>query len=155
MMEDNRKTFMIEDAQIIFRNFSGAATPFKPEGGSRTFAVVLDKEAADKLALDGWNVKCKPPQEEGDDEFCYIEVTVGYKVRPPKIVVITDTSRTALTEENVGMLDWADIRNADLIAREYQWEVGGKTGIKAYLQSLFVTIEEDALERKYAINQEE
>jgi hypothetical protein len=48
-------------------------------------------------------------------------------------------------------LDWADIRTCDLIARAYEWTVNGKTGVKAYLQSMFITIEEDALERKYAI----
>jgi len=50
-------------------------------------------------------------------------------------------------------LDWADIKTADLIARGYDWNVGGKSGTKAYLQSLFVTIEEDALERKYSIHE--
>lgn len=147
---DEQKTFMIEGARLVYRNFSGKETPFKAEG-TRTFAVVLDKETADKMATDGWNVKCKAAREDDEEEFCHIEVTVGYKIRPPKIVLITDNGRTNLTEETVGMLDWAHIRNVDLIAREYFWEVGGKTGIKAYLQSMFVTIEEDALERKYAV----
>lgn len=155
-MADKPITFMIEDARLIWRNFSGAPTLFNPDGGKRTFNVVLDKRLADQMAADGWNVKCKPagvPADEGEDgveeEFCYIEVAVGYKQRPPKIVVITETSRTNLTEETVGMLDWAEIRTVDLIARAYEWGVGGKTGLKAYLQSMFITIEEDPLERKY------
>lgn len=147
MAEDLK--FQIENARIIYKNFSGAETRFKPEG-TRTFSVVLDKATADAMALDGWNVKCKLPDEEDGEEFCFIEVTIGYKVRPPKIVVITDTGRTNLTEDTVGTLDWADIKNVDLIARAYQWDVGGKTGIKAYLKTMFVTIDEDDLERKYA-----
>lgn len=157
-MADETPTFMVEDARLIWRNFSGNPTLFNAEGGKRTFNVVLDKKTADAMAADGWNVKCKPagvPAEEGEDgteeEFCYIEVTVGYKVRPPKIVVITESGRTSLREDNVAMLDWADIKVADLIARAYEWEVNGKSGKKAYLQSLFITIDEDPLERKYGI----
>jgi hypothetical protein len=33
--------------------------------------------------------------------------------------------------------------------RPYAWDVNGKTGVKAYLKTLFVTIDEDALELKY------
>lgn len=151
-MSDDTPTFMVEDARLVWKNFSGLETQFRP-AGTRTFNVVLDKVTADKMAADGWNVKCKPPQEEDDEEFCYIEVTVGYKVRPPLIVVITDTSRTTLNEDTVSMLDWADIRTVDLIARAYRWDVGGKSGIKAYLQSMYVTIEEDPLARKYNMQQ--
>jgi hypothetical protein len=149
----------IEGARIIYRNFSGKATVFKPEG-NKTFCVVLDKANAERMAADGWLVKCKVPNTGDDDkdlhdaeELCHIEVTVGYKLEPPKVVVITDTSRTQLTEETIGMLDWAEIRNVDLIFQSYNWEFAGKTGVKAYLKSMFVTIEEDELDRKYAIEE--
>lgn len=146
---ENPIKFQIEGARIIYRNFGGAATPFKQKG-TRTFAVVLPKKLADDMSLDGWNVKCKPAQEEGEEEFCFIEITLKYNFKPPRVVVITDTSKTDLTEDTVGMLDWAEMRNIDLIARSYFWEMpSGASGIKAMLQSMYVTIEEDPLERKY------
>lgn len=146
--------FQVENARLIYKNFSGEATRFKPEG-TRTFSVVLDKATADAMANDGWNVKCKLPEEDDAETFCFIEVTVGYKFKPPKIIIITETGRTNLTEETVGTLDWADIKTVDLIARAYEWDVSGKTGIKAYLKTMFVTIDEDDLERKYAKKGEE
>ncbi len=66
--------------------------------------------------------------------------------------MITSTARTNLSEDSVGVLDWAEIKVADLIVNASYWTVNGKSGVKAYLKSLFVTIEEDALERKYAVD---
>jgi hypothetical protein len=151
-MADGAKTFMIEAAPIIFRNFSGKEGQYNREG-DRNFAVILDPDVAKSMIEDGWNVRYLEPREEGDEETPYISVSVNFKNRPPRIVLLTSTSRTQLDEESVEVLDWADISNADLIARGYDWDVNGKTGTKAYLQSLFITIEEDFLERKYAINE--
>lgn len=155
-MANETPTFKIEDAQLVWRNFAGKETKFKPEG-TRTFSVVLPHDLADQMAKDGWNAKCKPadPNDpENQDEFCFIEVTVGFKVKPPTIVCLTDTSRTRLDESTVEMLDWADIRTVDLIVRAYQWEVGASSGLKAYLQSMYVTIEEDDLAKKYAVRED-
>jgi hypothetical protein len=102
---------------------------------------------------DGWHVRYLAAREEGDEDTPYISVAVNFKNRPPRVVLLTSTTRTQLDEDSVDVLDWADIKTADLIARGYDWSVNGKTGTKAYLQSLFVTIEEDALERKYSINE--
>lgn len=153
-MSDDAKTFMVEDAQIIFRNFAGKEGQYNREG-DRNFAVILDEDVAKQMLADGWNVKYLAAREEGEEDTPYIQVTVNFNNRPPRVVMITSTSRTNLTDDSVEVLDWADIRMADLIARAYEWNVNGKTGIKAYLQSLFVTIEEDALERKYAVDMTE
>lgn len=154
-MATEAKTFMIEDAQIIFRNFEGLEGQYN-RAGDRNFAVIIpDEKTAQKMLKDGWNVRHLNARDEGDDPTPYIQVAVSYKNRPPKIVMLTERSRTMLDETTVGMLDWADIRSSDLICRAYEWDVNGKTGIKAYLQSLFVTIEEDYLDRKYSNEPEE
>lgn len=153
-MADDAKTFMIEDARIIFRNFSGKEGPYNSEG-DRNFCVVLDPVVGKQMLEDGWNIKFLQSREDGEEDTPYIQVRVNFKQRPPRVVMITSTSRTSLKEDSVDTLDWADIQTADLICRGYEWTVNGKSGVKAYLQSLFVTIEEDALERKYGVNQPE
>jgi len=148
-MADQAKTFMVEDARLIFRNFAGKEGQYNREG-DRNFAVVLDPETAAAMLEDGWNVRYLQAREEGDEETPYISVAVNFNNRPPRVMMITSSSRVTLDEASVEVLDWADLKVVDLIARGYEWSVNGKTGIKAYLQSLFATIEEDALEKKYA-----
>lgn len=150
-MNDDKKTFMVEDARLIFRNFSGVEGKYNREG-DRSFSVVLDHKTAEAMINDGWNVKYLEAREEDEESTPYIQVAVNFKIRPPRVVMITSTSRTSLREESVEVLDWAEIQTVDLIARGYEWDVNGKQGVKAYLQSMFVTIEEDELERKYAVD---
>ncbi len=149
MAEQQAPEFMIEGARLIFRNFAGAETRYNAKG-ERNFCVVLDSETAQGLELAGWNVRVLEPREEGDEPTPYIQVKVSFKNKPPRIVVLTSTGRTHLSEDRVEMLDYAELENVDLIARGFVWEVNGKVGTKAYLQSMFVTLREDALERKYA-----
>lgn len=145
----NDLNVVMEDVRIVFRNFAGKEGMYNREG-DRNFAVLLDEDVAEKMAKDGWNVKWLKAREEGEEEQPYLQVSVNFKGRPPRIVMITSRGRTNLGEDECELLDWADIRTVDLIVRPYEWMVNGKSGIKAYLQSIFVTIEEDPLELKYA-----
>ncbi len=149
-MADAPRRVTFEGAEITYRNFSGNPTPFDAEGGPRSFALVLPKSVADDMVRDEWNVKCKPAREEDGPEFCYLNVKVGYKQRPPTIVLITDSGKTNLTQDTVGMLDWADIRNIDLIIQQSYFDKAGRQGYTAYLRSMYVTIDEDELAKKYS-----
>jgi len=115
-MADQAKTFMVENATLIFRNFSGKEGQYNREG-DRNFAVILDPDTAEKMLADGWNVRSLGAREEGDEDTPYIQVSVSFKNRPPRIVMITSNARTTLDEAEVEVLDWAEIRVVDLTAR--------------------------------------
>jgi hypothetical protein len=147
-------TVVMEGVRLVFRNFAGKEGMYNREG-DRNFSVLLDDDVADAMAQDGWNIKRLKPREEGEPEQAYLQVSVGYKGRPPRIVMITSRGRNELGEDEVEILDWADIKNVDLIVRPYNWVIRENTpqeasGVKAYLKSMFVTIEEDELDLKYA-----
>lgn len=147
----DRMTFMVENARLFWRNFAGKPGMYNAEG-VRNFCVELEPQVAEEMAKDGWNVKFPEPDEENEDggRMPYIQVRARFDILPPKIIMITSSGRTILSEDTVEVLDYTDIRQADLICNASNWNVNGKSGIKAYLKSLYVTVEEDALDLKYA-----
>lgn len=156
-MAQNDGQLTIENAQVLFRNFAGKEGMYNAEG-DRNFCVLLDDDLSEKLIKDGWNVKTLKPREGDEDPHPqpYLQVSVKYRgrngntVRPPTIVMVTSKGRTALSEDECEILDWVDIANVDLIIRPFEWAVNGKSGVKAYLKSIYVTIMEDSLQLKYA-----
>lgn len=144
-----RGNVTIEDAELRFRNFAGKGGQFNREG-DRNFATLIPHKVAETMARDGWPIKYLQPREEGDTPQPFIKVKLNFAgPRPPQVIMITSRGRTDLSESEVNILDWADIRHADMIISPYDWAVGDKVGVSAYLHKLFVTIEEDELDLKY------
>src|SRR4051812_5890794 len=104
----------MEGVRIIFRNFAGKEGQYNREG-DRNFAVLLDAKVAADMAADEWNIKWLKPRddEEGSEEQAYLPISVNFKGRPPRIVLITSRGRTHLDESQIEMLDWVDILNVD------------------------------------------
>lgn len=148
-MERNNK-FAIDNARIIFKNFTGKDDKFGREG-DRSFSIVIEDDAlAEQLANDGWNVKPLTPRDPDEKVNHFIKVKISFKVRPPKIWLLTNHKRTLLDEDTIATLQYARIENADVVVSPWRWEVNGKTGIAAYLETLYVKIEDDPFADKYA-----
>lgn len=156
--KENDGTIIVEGASILpgsYRNFTGAPDSFNPAGGKRYFNFVIDDpETAQQMREDGWNVKIKPPREEGDTPFCYLKVAVafpkpGSKARPLDISMFKSNGVNRLNEDTVGLLDGAFITSANMAIRPYHWESAGNSGIAAYVQELHVWVKEDYLSNDY------
>lgn len=144
-----RGVLEIDDARIIYRNFRGEASKFN-RAGDRNFAILIQNEA-DAIALseDGWNVKIKPPREEGDTPFMYLPVKVKFNDNGPIAYLKTGRALNKLDEDTIACLDDVDIESVDLDIRPYDWEVNGKQGRSAYLQAIHVTQKVDRFAARY------
>lgn len=145
-----RDILQIDDARIIYRNFAGRGDKYNREG-DRNFAVLIpDEKLADELVKRGWNVKIKPPREDGDTPFMFLPVKVKFNDRGPNVYLKTGDAQNRLDEESVSILDNIDIISVDLDIRPYDWSVNGKDGRTAYLQAIRVTQDVDRFADRYA-----
>lgn len=140
----------IEGAKLVFKNFQGKASNYNAEG-NRNFGVLIDDDMAKELEKDGWKVKHFKPDEEGHEQ-AWMSVKVKYGDYPPIAVLISSRGKTRLDEETINQLDWTSIKTVDLIIRPYNYPAmnGRPAGVSAYLKSIYVTVNEDDLELKYA-----
>jgi len=150
---EKRKNLILEDVEILpapFRNFSGKQTKYNAQG-DRNFCVVIPPDLAEMLSKDDWTVKVLNGRTEDEEDRYYIKVKVRFNGnRKPKIVQITSGGKVMLDEESVDNLDWADIISADISINPYETNIRGEHYISGYLKSLFVTIDEDELDKKYS-----
>lgn len=147
-------TVQIDDAEILYRNFSGTKGKMNPEG-DRNFCVIVPAGEVDNLIFQGWNVKFRDPREEGEERIPYVPIKLGYVFKPPRVVLVTSAGKTPLTEDTVKLLDLAEFKKVDLIFRNHDYDFNGMLGRKAYLKTLVATIYEDELERRYGLNDAE
>ena len=146
----NVNNINIEGAIVIWKNFSGERDKFNP--GKRGFSVVIDDAVmADELRQEGWNVKERPLQEGADasEQEWTLPVKLNMN-RYTQVWLIVGNHKTLLDENTVAQLDVVDFVNCDISIRPYEWEMGGRNGITAYVDSMYVTIRENKFAEKYA-----
>ena len=147
--ERNKKLEVrIDNAKIVFRNFEGAEGKFNP-AGNRNFGVFLPDDIAKQMEDDGWNVRWLNSYEDEPPQGL-ISVKLNFGNYPPNIVLVSDGKITRLDEHNVNVLDIAEFEQVDLILRGYEWNVSGKSGIKAYLKTGYFVLVVDELAKKYS-----
>ena len=142
----------IEDARLLFPNFSGKEKTYNRKGDRNFCVAIEDEKMAQKLIADGWNVRVLQPRDEDELPLHYLQVAVRFDNFPPNIFLVNKRGKPIrLDEESVDALDNADILSADLLINPSHWETkDGKSGIKAYLRTMYVVIQEDRFAAKYA-----
>lgn len=147
----NLPVVKVDDAVLRFRNFSGREGKFNAEG-VRSFVLMLDPDEATNFKTIGFNVKELPPRDATEEPSYCLRVAVRFEPFPPKIYLISKGVRTELTEETVHCLDFADIKKASVAIRPREYNVNGNVGVKAYLKTLYVELEEDEFENQYSFD---
>lgn len=138
----------IDNARITFRNFAGAEGKFNP-AGNRNFGIFLPDDVAKAMEADGWSIKWLDAYEEEPPQ-ALINVKLNFGNYPPNIILVSDGKMTRLDADTVNVLDFAELEQVDVILRGYQWEVSGKTGVKAYLKTGYFVLVVDELAKKYS-----
>lgn len=149
MAEEKNFGLSIENARIIFRNFSGKESQFN-RAGDRNFCVIIETADAKRLSKDGWVVKDLRPRDDDEEPTHYIPVKVAFNQYPPNVWLVSKKKKTKLDEDTIGELDYLPIRTCDISIRPYDWTVNGKSGRKAYLKTMYVVVEEDEFADKYS-----
>ena len=160
---DKSANIVVQDAQIIFRNFRGIDRGYNPKH-EKSFSLLVNPERFDIDAMrdDGWNLKQLKPREGYEDEPVnyHLPVTVRWDNFPPIIYLVTRVGegedgapkyrRTKLDEETSFMIDTAEIASVKVeIGHGKTYDFGGKVGIKAYLKKMYIELVEDRFEDEY------
>ena len=140
----------IDDARIIFKNFEGRGDKFNREGDRNFSLLIEDPNTADALIKEGWNVKIKPGRDEDEGDFMRLPVKVKFTDYGPNVYLVSGDRRVELDEESIACLDNIDIESVDMDLRPYDWDVNGRTGRTAYLQSMQVVQRIDRFAARYA-----
>lgn len=155
---DKSANIVVDDAQIIFRNFRGIDRGYNPKH-EKSFSLLVNPDRFDIESMrdDGWNIKQLKPREGYEDEPInyHLPITVRWDNFPPLIYLVTKVEggkyrRTRLDEETSFMIDTAEIANVKLeISHGRTYDFGGKVGIKAYLKKMYIELVEDKFEEAY------
>lgn len=140
----------IDDAKIIFKNFEGRGDKFNREGDRNFSLLIEDEQTADAMIKEGWNVRIKPGRDEEEGPFMRLPVKVKFTEYGPTVYLNSAGNVTKLDEESIACLDNIDIESVDMDIRPYDWEVNGRIGRSAYLQSMEVVQRVDRFAARYA-----
>lgn len=165
---DKTENLVIENADIMFRNFRGIDRGYNAKH-EKSFSLLVDPDRFDVESMrnDGWNLKPLKPREGYEDEPVkfHLPVTVRFDKFPPRIYLVTKVSedgekpryrKTLLDEESSFMIDTADIANVNVeISHGRTYDFNGMVGIKAYLKTMYIELVEDRFDSLYDFEDEE
>ena len=145
-----KNIMQIDDARIIFKNFEGRGDKFNREGDRNFSLLIEDPNTAEAMKREGWNVKIKEGRDPDEGPFMRLPVKVKFTDYGPTVYLNSAGNVVKLNEESIGCLDNIEIETVNMDIRPYDWEVNGKTGRTAYLQSMEVIQRIDRFAARYS-----
>ena len=139
----------IDDARIIFKNFEGRGDKFNREGDRNFSLLIEDPDTAEAMKREGWNVKIKEGRDSDEGPFMRLPVKVKFTDYGPTVYLNSAGNVVKLNEESIACLDNVEIETVNMDIRPYDWEVNGRTGRTAYLQSMEVIQRIDRFAARY------
>lgn len=146
MNNTNFKTCTLKDVRVLtrgsWRNFGGHDDGVYNREGDRNFTISLDKDVAEQMIADGWDIRVREPKSDEYETEYTLKIRIKYRNRDgepmpaslrPVVYFVTDGQRRVVDEEEVGALDQASISKANLVIRQYPWTYGKKTGVSTSL----------------------
>lgn len=144
-----REIFELKKVRNLWRtNFSGEVNQYNAPG-YRRFTISLPEDVADYLKSKGANVRVRPPQNPEDETLYSLECFIGDKYPPKPIYRISKSGKETLTLNTIGELDDDKIDYMDLDISLSPWESNGRTGYKAYVNSIAVFVKENEFASRY------
>lgn len=144
----------IDGRQIIFKNFEGRGDKFNREGDRNFSLRIDDPDTADALVKEGWNVRIKEGRDEDEGPFMRLPIKVKFTNYGPNVYLRTGERVNELNEESIACLDNIEIEAVNMDIRPYDWDVNGRTGRTAYLQSMEVIQRINRFAARYAQDDE-
>lgn len=137
-----------------FRNFRGEVDKNYNRDGARFFSVAIDREQAEELIREGWDIYV--PENPEYDPTLKVTITRDNGPLPYSVVIKwvdpeTDTVTRVTDPDLLADMDTMGIRYADLSISGYEWEVNGNKGTKAYMRRGYFILhtEEDPFAERY------
>lgn len=135
---------IVENAEIEYPQFSGEKTPNNTDGKRGFNLIIRDPEKAQEFANDGWLIKHHDPRDGDNDEYDYLPVAIRFDKYPPNIYKVNPDmpEPVLLNEDGVSLLPeyTKAYLNIDVVISPSFWNVSGKSGIKAYVKTMYLRI---------------
>lgn len=122
------------------------ATIFKPftnfaevdARGNHHFNIEIDPKFVDVMKKFGFEPKFLDGQGGKYQEHWIIDVVIGYRNGDPGVTTVAHNGvKTALSEDNLGDLDKANVSFVDMTLTRHYWDMNGRKGVKPWGKDLY------------------
>jgi hypothetical protein len=149
MARPHYEPIILQDAQLLFPNFSGAPTEYN-KAGDRNACVLIDDALAARLADIGWNIRIGKSSDPDVVPGKFISFTVKTDSKfPPRLWLVRPGRRPELmAPEEYNILDFARFQSVSLKINQYIWQEKPQK-VSGFLEEGFFELMPDPLHDRY------